>query len=93
MALNCAIQSYDHKLYLGLTADAAAAPDVARLRNFLDEAFASLKKAAGLGASKRKPAKAKASSPNFTAPPEQVYKGLSSTVSLGTNGGKAAVYS
>jgi hypothetical protein len=26
MAVNCAIQSYDHKLYLGLTADAAAAP-------------------------------------------------------------------
>jgi diacylglycerol O-acyltransferase len=83
MAVNCAIQSYDHKLYLGLTADAAAAPDVARLRNFLDQAFVSLKKAAGVGATSK----------NFTASGEQVYKGVSSIATRGTNGRKPATYS
>jgi diacylglycerol O-acyltransferase / wax synthase len=81
MALGCAIQSYDHKLYLGLTADTAAAPDVARLRNFLDQAFASLKKAAGV------------TSKNFTAPREPVYKGVSAAATRGANGRKAAAYS
>jgi diacylglycerol O-acyltransferase len=78
MALGCAIQSYDHKLYLGLTADVAAAPDVGRLRDFVDDAFASLKKAA---------------SRNFTARPAQVYKGMSAIATRGTNGRKAAAYS
>jgi len=77
IALGCAIQSYDHKLYLGLTADAAAAPDVARLRDFLDEAFASLKKAALR---------------NFTARPESGYKGVDARAIRGTNGRKAAAY-
>jgi diacylglycerol O-acyltransferase len=77
MALDCAIQSYDHKLYFGLTADTAAVPDIGRLRDFLDEAFASLKKAAFR---------------NFTAHPEQVYKGMNATATRGTNGRKAAAY-
>jgi len=78
MAMNCAIQSYNHKLYLGLSADAAAAPDVGRLRDFLDEAFASLKRAA---------------SRNFTAHPKPVYKGVDATATRGTNDRKAAAYS
>jgi diacylglycerol O-acyltransferase len=96
MAVNCAIQSYDHKLYFGLTADRAAAPDVARLRNFLDHAFVSLKKAAGLGATARthrsKVASAD-SAADFTARPEPVYKRVGSTVNRETNGRRAATYS
>jgi diacylglycerol O-acyltransferase len=77
IALGCAIQSYDHNLYIGLTADTAAAPDVARVRDFLNEAFASLKKAALR---------------NFTSRPESVYKGVDATAIRGTNGRKAAAY-
>jgi diacylglycerol O-acyltransferase len=83
MALGCAIQSYDHKLYLGLTADAAAAPDVACLRDFLAQAFAGLKKAAGLGAKRR----------DFTARTVPVYKEVISSGTRGTNARKAAAYS
>lgn len=46
MGVGCAIQSYDHKLYFGLTGDIGAAPDVDRLRKFLEESFAALQKAA-----------------------------------------------
>jgi hypothetical protein len=77
MALGCAIQSYDRKLYIGFTADTAAAPDVARLRDFVDEAFASLKKAAFR---------------NFTKRPEPGYKGVDTIAMRGTNGRKAAAY-
>jgi WS/DGAT/MGAT family acyltransferase len=48
MGVGCAIQSYDHKLYIGLTGDAGAAPDVDRLRKFMEEAFAALRRAAGV---------------------------------------------
>ena len=44
----CAIMSYDQKLYFGLTADAQAMPDVERLKEFLDESFVELRKAAGV---------------------------------------------
>ena len=46
MAMNCAIQSYNGKLYFGLTGDVEAAPDLDRLRDFLDESFVSLRAAA-----------------------------------------------
>ena len=93
MALGCAIQSYDHKLYLGLTADAVAAPDVARLRNFLDDAFASLKKAAGVVAIKPRTPGSKTKPQDFTEHPEQVYKGVEAPGSGGTNGRRSATYS
>jgi len=48
MGLGCAIQSYNQKLYLGFTGDSAAAPDVARLKRFLDGAFSNLLRAAGV---------------------------------------------
>lgn len=48
MGVGIAIQSYNHKLYIGLTGDVAAAPDLDRLRKFIDEAFAALRKAAGV---------------------------------------------
>jgi diacylglycerol O-acyltransferase len=45
----CAIMSYDQKLYFGLTADAQAMPDVESLKQFLEESFVELCKAAGVG--------------------------------------------
>ena len=44
----CAIISYDQKLYFGLTSDVQAMPDVERLKEFLDESFVELRKAAGV---------------------------------------------
>ena len=48
MGVGCAIQSYNQILYVGLTADALAAPDVGRLRRFVDWAFRELGRAAGV---------------------------------------------
>jgi len=56
MGVGCAIQSYDHKLYFGLTGDVGAAPDVDKLRKFLEEAFAALEKAAGTKVPRKRPA-------------------------------------
>ncbi len=53
MALGCAIQSYNHKLYFGLTGDAAAVPDVDRLKAFLDSSFADMCRAAGVHSQRR----------------------------------------
>ena len=55
MGVGCAIQSYNGKLYFGFTGDAAAAPDVDRLRDFLDRAFSELSEAAGVKQSKPTP--------------------------------------
>jgi diacylglycerol O-acyltransferase len=44
----CAIMSYDQKLTFGLTSDTVAMPDVERLKQFLDESFVELRKAAGV---------------------------------------------
>lgn len=44
----CAILTYDQKITFGLTADVQAMPDVERLRDFLNESFAELLKAAGV---------------------------------------------
>ena len=58
MGVGFALTSYNGKLYFGITGDAKAAPDVDRLREFLDVSFAELRKAAGLAANSplRKPA-------------------------------------
>ena len=48
MGVGCAIQSYNQTLYIGLTGDAQAAPDVERLRRFVDHAFQDLCRAAGI---------------------------------------------
>ncbi len=58
MGLGCAIQSYNGRLYFGLTADSAAAPDVQRLNEFLEEAFSELRRAAGVFTAEREPAAA-----------------------------------
>jgi len=44
----CAILTYDQKITFGLTADVQAMPDVERLRDFLNESFAELLKAASI---------------------------------------------
>jgi WS/DGAT/MGAT family acyltransferase len=46
MALCCAIQSYNQVLYVGLTGDAAAVPDLGRMKQFIDVAFRELCRAA-----------------------------------------------
>src|SRR5207248_4215032 len=47
LGIGCAVQSYDGKLFCGLTSDPVAAPDASRLRDFIQEAFESLCKSAG----------------------------------------------
>jgi diacylglycerol O-acyltransferase len=67
LGLGVAVQSYDGRLFFGLTADAQVAPDVARLREYIQVSFRELCKAAGIktappvGKSRRtkRPAKAK----------------------------------
>ncbi len=44
----CAIMSYDQKLYFGLTSDTQAMPDVESLKEFLEQSFVELRKAAGV---------------------------------------------
>lgn len=51
MGVGCGVTSYDQKLYFGLMADPQAAPDVARLKEFLDQAFVELRSAAGVSRS------------------------------------------
>ena len=51
MGVGCGITSYDQKLYFGLIADPNAAPDVVRLKEFLDQAFVELRSAAGVARS------------------------------------------
>ncbi len=46
LGVGCAVHSYDGKLFVGLTADTQAAPDVARLRDFLVLSFEELLRAA-----------------------------------------------
>ncbi len=56
----CAIMSYDQYLFFGLSSDVQAMPDVERLRDFLNESFFELRKAAGVEEIKPKIMKAKA---------------------------------
>jgi len=47
MALNCAILSYDGRLYFGFSGDVHAAPDLQRLETLLQVSFTELREAAG----------------------------------------------
>jgi len=68
MGLGCAIQSYNGRLYIGLTGDVEAAPDLDRIKAFFDESFSELRRAA-CGAPARRPRKARpAPSPRTVAP-------------------------
>jgi WS/DGAT/MGAT family acyltransferase len=55
MACNVAIESYNGKMYFGLAGDAAGVPDLAKLRDFVDEAFEQLKRKAGLSPARKRP--------------------------------------
>jgi WS/DGAT/MGAT family acyltransferase len=48
MGFCCALQSYDGRLWVGLTADSEAMPDVGRMREFVDQSFQELREAAGV---------------------------------------------
>jgi hypothetical protein len=48
MGINCGVMSYNGRLYFGIVADAQAAPDVDRLREFLDQSYIELRVAAGI---------------------------------------------
>ncbi|MGD0775251.1 MAG: wax ester/triacylglycerol synthase family O-acyltransferase [Candidatus Solibacter sp.] len=66
LGLGVAIQSYDGKLFFGLTADAHVAPDVGRLRDYIRSCFDQLCKAAAKSAQPRpakRPKRAKAAKP------------------------------
>jgi diacylglycerol O-acyltransferase len=65
LGAGCAVTSYDGKIFCGLTADADAAPDVGRLRDFLNVSYRELCRAAGVKRARRprKTAKAPPSKP------------------------------
>jgi diacylglycerol O-acyltransferase len=57
LGLGVAVQSYDGKLFFGITADAHVAPDVAKLRDYIQISFRELCKAAGVKTTKPRTAK------------------------------------
>jgi diacylglycerol O-acyltransferase len=66
LGLGVAMQSYDGKIFFGLTADAHVAPDVGRLRDYIRSCFDQLCKAAAKSAQPRpakRPKRAKAAEP------------------------------
>ena len=82
LGVNCAVQSYDGKLFFGLIADAHVAADVGRLRDFLSTSFRELCRAAGLKPSGLK----RAPRPAPTAPRTQVR--LSRSAKAGSGQGR-----
>lgn len=67
LGVNCAVHSYDGKLFYGLTADAHVCADVDKLRDLLEEAFAELSEAAGIKP-ENPPAPEKAKAPRRRGP-------------------------
>jgi WS/DGAT/MGAT family acyltransferase len=62
MGICCAMASYNGTVYFGLTGDCACAPDLARLRDFLYEAFAEIRETAGVTSLPRAPRRARPNS-------------------------------
>jgi diacylglycerol O-acyltransferase len=60
LGVGVAVQSYDGKMFFGLTADAKAASDVARLRDYIQAAFRDLSRAAGIKTTRRATARNRA---------------------------------
>ena len=54
MAVNCAVLSYDGKVYFGFSGDVHAAPDLRRLEKFLQLSFSELRDAAGIRWARKK---------------------------------------
>lgn len=76
LGLAVAVQSYDGKLFFGLTADAQVAPDVSRFRDYIRTSFQQLCRAAGVKTAPpaRKP---KAESLRLAAKPDSPKSNLS----------------
>ena len=53
LGVNVAIQSYDGRMYCGLTADAHVVPDAGKLRDFIQTSFQELRHAAGVRKAQR----------------------------------------
>ena len=69
MAVNCAILSYDGKVYFGFSGDVHAAPDLRRLEDLLKVSFAELRASAGLQPPrKRSPRQRKSQTQTTTSP-------------------------
>ena len=64
LGVNCAVQSYDGRLFAGFTAAANVVPDVGRLRDLTRAAFEELSRAAGV----RKPRARRAAASLRAAP-------------------------
>lgn len=62
MGINCAVVSYDGRAYFGFTGDVHAAPDVARLEEFMKASFAELMASVEALSAPTKPARPKAES-------------------------------
>jgi diacylglycerol O-acyltransferase len=58
LGIGVAVQSYDGRLFFGVTADAQAAPDASRFRDYLQTSFRELCRAAGVRRSRRRGAPA-----------------------------------
>ena len=72
LGLGVAVQSYDGKLFFGVTADAHVAPDVARLRDYIRICFEELYRAAVPPAPRpRRASRAKAAAPVEAAAPAE----------------------
>lgn len=56
LGVGIAVQSYDGKMFFGVTSDAKAAPDATRLRDYLQASFRDLRGAAGVRKRQRRPA-------------------------------------
>jgi diacylglycerol O-acyltransferase len=74
LGIGVAVQSYAGKLFFGFTADAQVAPDVGRLRDFLDQSFQELCRAAGVKKPPKKP-RARKVKPEPVAEPEPAAMG------------------
>jgi hypothetical protein len=72
LGVGCAVQSYDGKLFFGLIADAHAAPDVDRLRDFLVLSFQELKRSAALREAKSRGGAMRQAQTQEQEPPETV---------------------
>ena len=59
MGMNCAVMSYDGKLFVGFTGDAQAIPDISSLPAFFTESFAELRDAVGIRMPTTKPPRRK----------------------------------
>jgi diacylglycerol O-acyltransferase len=59
LGVNIAVQSYDGRLFCGLTADALVMPDAGKLRDLIQSSFRELRRAARVRQAPRKPRKKK----------------------------------